>query len=312
MKEPHQIFAALADPTRVRILLLAEQLQLSVGELAEVLDQSQPRVSRHVRLLAEAGLVERRKEGAYVFVRLLEDSPAGPIAALIHRIYGQYVAEDFLRQENLRLQQVRSDRQQAIDDWFQAHADEWDLFRQMAGQEDAVDLIIARQVRNGRIGRLLDIGTGTGRLLAQLAPWADSATGVDRSPEMLRLARGNLTANGTQTADLVQADMLSLPFADAAFDTIILQHVLHFTDSPVAALQEMARILAPGGRLIIADYAAHDHEELRTELQHRHLGFEEEALLHMLAMAGLSGRRVSRHDGPKLSVLILEGQDDKA
>ena len=250
MKEPHLLFAALADPTRVRILLLVEQLQLSMGELAEVLDQSQPRVSRHVRLLAEADLVERRKEGAFVFVKLRDDGPAVEIAGLIARHYGSAADSTLLRVENLRLGQVRAARQKAIDDWFEAHAEEWDLFRKMAGQEDGVDRILAEAAANPAVGRLLDIGTGTGRLLAHLAPRADSATGVDRSPEMLRLARGKLAVNGVQSADLLQADMLALPFTDASFDTIILQHVLHFADDPATALREARRVLAPDGKLL--------------------------------------------------------------
>lgn len=309
--EPHELFAALADPTRVRILLLVERLQLAIGELAEILGQSQPRVSRHVRLLADAGLVERRKEGAFVFVGIA-DGAAAPVVALINRLWGNDPAAPLLEAESRRLRQVCDARQQAIDDWFEAHAGEWDLFRKLAGQEDGIDQALAEAARRPAVGHLLDIGTGTGRLLATLASEARSATGVDRSPEMLRLARGKLADSGSQAAQLVQADMLALPFADARFDTVILQHVLHFADNPAAALRETARVMAPAGKLLVADYAAHDHEQLRTEMQHRRLGFAPESMLALMAAAGLRGELLSTHPGPELSVLIFEGQHANA
>ena len=304
MIAPHDIFAALADPTRVKILLLVQDLQLSVGELADLLDQSQPRVSRHVRILAEAGLVHRQKEGAWVFVGLADTAPATALAGLAASLQP---GADPIATERARLGQVRAERQRVVDDWFEANAGEWDLLRRMGGQEEAVETALMEAAAPD-VGRLLDIGTGTGRVLELLAPKADNATGVDRSPEMLRLARGKLAAAGSQSADLKQADMRSLPFEGSSFDTVTMQHVLHFADDPAAILQEASRVLAPGGKLLVADYAAHGHEELRTRYHHARLGFEEEGLLSMLASAGLSPRLVSRHAGPQLSVLLWEGR----
>ena len=302
---PHEIFAALADPTRVKIMLLVRDLQLSVGELAEILGQSQPRVSRHVRILGDAGLVKRQKEGAWVFVGLGDEVPAAEIADLAHRLFA---GPDPIEGERARLRQVRADRQKAIDDWFEANAGEWDMLRRMGGQDEAVEeAFIAASDR--KAGRLLDIGTGTGRILEILAPFAATATGIDRSPEMLRLARGKLTAESGQAVDLRQADMGNLPFADHSFDTVTMQHVLHFADDPGAVLAEAARVLAPGGRLLVADYAAHEHEELRTRHRHARLGFDDETLLGLLNEAGLEGRLVSRHPGPELTVLLCEGRN---
>ena len=305
MNQAQDIFAALADPTRARILLLVRDLQLSVGELADILDQSQPRVSRHVRILAEAGLVRRHKEGAWVFVGPGDRAFVDPVLALIQAVAGD---ADPIASERSRLAQVRADRQQRIDQWFEANAGEWDLLRRLGGDDGAVEQALASAAAQPAVGRLLDIGTGTGRILELLSGAADAATGVDRSPEMLRIARGKLASAGNQRADLLQADMRSLPFPDAAFDTVTMHHVLHFADNPAAVVAEAARVVAPGGKLIVADYAAHDREELRSRFQHSRLGFEDEVLSGLLAQAGLSPRRLSAHPGPELCVMLWEGR----
>lgn len=305
MDKAQDIFAALADPTRARILLLVRDLQLSVGELADILDQSQPRVSRHVRILAEAGLVRRHKEGAWVFVGPGDRVLVEPVFTLIAAVAG---GGDPIAAERMRLAQVRADRQQRIDQWFEANAGEWDLLRRMGGDDAAVEQALAQAAARPSVGRLLDIGTGTGRILELLAGTAESATGVDRSPEMLRIARGKLAAAGNQKADLLQADMRALPFPDAAFDTVTMHHVLHFADNPAAVLAEAARLVAPGGKLIVADYAAHDREELRSRFQHSRLGFDEQSLSGLLAQAGLAPALLSSHPGPQLSVMVWEGR----
>ena len=299
------IFAALADPTRTRILLLVRDLQLSVGELADILDQSQPRVSRHVRILAEAGLVRRQKEGAWVFVGVGDAALSERINDLISSLSD---GADPIAPERSRLAQVRAERQRRIDGWFEANAGEWDLLRRLSGQDEAVeDALVAAAAEPG-VGRLLDIGTGTGRVLELLAKQADSAVGIDRSPEMLRLARGKLAGSGNQSAEVRQADMSALPFADGSFDTVTLHHVLHFADEPAAVVSEAARLLSPGGKLLVADYAAHELEELRTRFHHSRLGFEDEAVLGFMKAAGLSAKLKSSHPGPELCVQLWEGR----
>ncbi len=305
MNRLHDIFAALADPTRVKVLLLVRDLQLSMGELADLLDQSQPRVSRHVRILAEAGLVRRHKEGAWVFVGLGEHAPSAEIYALVEKLLPD---QDLIAPERARLALVRAERQRAVDDWFRSHAGEWDLLRRLGGQEADVEAALVAAARTPAVGRLLDIGTGTGRLLELLAPDATTATGIDRSPEMLRMARGKLAGEGQQLADVRQADMRQLPFNDAAFETVTLHHVLHYADDAAAVIAEAARTLAPGGKLLIADFAPHSQEELRARYQHVRLGFEDAAVLGWLAAAGLSSRVVSHHPGPELGVTLWEGR----
>jgi ArsR family transcriptional regulator len=305
MNRLHDIFAALADPTRVKILLLVRDMQLSMGELADLLDQSQPRVSRHVRILAEAGLVRRHKEGAWVFVGLGENAPTAEIYALVERLLPD---RDPIGTERARLAQVRAERQRSVDDWFRAHAGEWDLLRRLGGQDADVEAAILDAAAVPAVGRLLDIGTGTGRILELLATEAEAATGIDRSPEMLRLARGKLAGAGQQLAEVRQADMRALPFPDRSFDTVTLHHVLHFADDPADVISEAARTVAPAGKLLVADYAPHGHEEFRTRYQHVRLGFDDPAVLGWLAAAGLAPRVVSHHPGPELGVTLWEGR----
>ena len=304
------ILAALADPTRLKIMLLIRDLELAMGELAEVLDQSQPRVSRHVRILAEAGLVRRNKEGAWVFVGLGGHVPTAEIYALVDELLS---GRDPIVAERARLLQVRALRQKQVDQWFDAHAAEWDFMRALEGPESAVEAAIQAAARAdgaggaGEVGRLLDIGTGTGRIIELLGAEAVSATGVDRSPEMLRLARAKLAAGDTASAEVRQADMRALPFEAQSFDTVTLHHVLHFADDPAATIEESARMVAPGGKLLVVDYAPHTREDFRTRFQHLRLGFEDAAVSSWIASAGLVSAVVSHHSGPELTVTLWQG-----
>lgn len=303
MPETHDIFAALADPTRLRILLLVRDLELAMGELADVLGQSQPRVSRHVRILSEAGLVNRHKEGAWVFVGPGSGAPHAELYALLDRLLA---GQDLCATERVRLQQVRADRQKAVDDWFRTNAAEWDLMRRLEGPDTAMDeALVACATRERAVGRLLDIGTGTGRMLELLLPHASHAIGIDRSPEMLRLARAKLDAGHVE---IRQADMRALPFDTGAFDTVVMHQVLHFADDPAGVVAEAARVLATGGRLLIVDHAAHTHEALRSRFQHLRLGFDEPAVNGWMAAAGLSPSVAARAVGPEITSILWEGQ----
>jgi len=302
------ILSALADSTRLRILLLLRGVELSMGELAEVLDQSQPRVSRHVRILAEAGLVRRSKEGAWVFVSLHEAAPLTALFGLVDAELARIAPSAMLTHDRARLAQVRLARQQALDSWFAANAAEWDMMTALEGKASSIDQAILSCARSGKVGRLLDIGTGTGRLLEQLAPEAGSVAAVDRSPEMLRLARSRLGRLPGINPEMRQADMLALPWGEDSFDTIILHQVLHFAEDPQAALAEAARVLAPGGKLVIADYAPHQHEALRQQFRHRRLGFDTADLKRMGKPAGLRIAECSRHPGPQLETILWEAR----
>ncbi len=283
------ILRAMADPSRVRILLLVRRMELSVGEIAAVLGQSQPRVSRHIRILADAGLVTRAKEGAWVFVRLGDVTHTGPVLAAIDALAGDAGAAD---QE--RLAAVRAERAAAADAWFAAHAADWDRERALYIAETAVEAAIETALTPGVLGNLLDIGTGTGRMIELLGPRATSALGIDRSPEMLRLARGRIEGAGLTHGAVRRGDMYALPPADGSIDTVIIHQVLHFADDPAAVIAEAARVLAPGGRLLVVDFMPHGREELRSQQRHLRLGFADDQLLDWLAAAGLSGRVAAR------------------
>lgn len=299
-----EIFRSLADPTRLRIFVLLRAMELSVGELAHVLGQSQPRVSRHVRILIDAGLVERRKEGSWVFLSLGSADRIGPLLALVEA-WAERLGEDpWTLADAARLAAVTADRAAAAERYFASHAADWDSLRSLHIAESEVEAAIGRALGKRPVGRLVDIGTGTGRMIELFGPSAASALGIDRSPEMLRLARVKLAGLG---AELRQADMYSLPLETGAADTVIIHQVLHYAQRPGAAVAEAARLLAPAGRLLVVDFAPHEREELRDRDAHVRLGFADEAVLKYMDDAGLARRVVDRLEGGELTVTIWEG-----
>jgi ArsR family transcriptional regulator len=307
-----KIFAALADPTRLRILMLLRAMELSVGELAQVLGQSQPRVSRHVRILIDAGLAERRKEGSWVFLSLGARPRTEPLLQMLDRWTDIDGADPWTAADAARLTAVRADRAAAATRYFASHARDWDALRSLHVAESEVEAAIARALGVGggggaAIGRLVDIGTGTGRMIELFARAAEQALGIDRSPEMLRLARAKLAEAGLGAVELRQGDMYSLPLKAESADTVIIHQVLHYAQNPAAAVAEAARLLGPGGRLLIVDFAPHEREELRGEHAHVRLGFADEAMVRLMAEAGLDGRVVEHLEGGELTVTIWLG-----
>ncbi len=292
------IFRALGDPTRLRIFALLRRMELSVGELAQVLGQSQPRVSRHIRILADAGLTTRRREGSWVFLALAVDPAHEPLLAAIDQTAGEWAEDDAAR-----LDAVRAERVAAAGRYFAAHADDWDAIRSLYISEQQVEAAMAAMLGERPIGRLVDLGTGTGRMLELFGRTAARAVGVDRSPEMLRLARAKL-ADAVPTAELRQGDLTALPLADATADTVILHQVLHFVPQPASALAEAARLVAASGRMLIADFAPHDREELRSRDAHQRLGFSDTQIEAWLASAGLELAAVKELEGGELTVKL--------
>jgi len=299
------IFRALADSTRLRIVALLRAMELSVGELAQVLGQSQPRVSRHVKILCDAGLAERRKEGSWVFVALGADAKVQPILAALD---SWDEADHWTIADEARLAAVRADRASAAAEWFEANAGEWDAIRSLHVADSEIEAAMARALGDTKLGCLIDIGTGTGRMLELFAPLAEYALGIDRSSEMLRLARAKLSERGFANAELRQADLYALPLADGGADAAILHHVLHFAQQPGAAIGEAARVLSDGGRLLIVDFAPHDREELRSRDAHTRLGFSDEQILGWFAGAGLAPVLVETLEGGELTVKLWLGR----
>lgn len=300
------IFRALADPTRLRIMALLRAMELSVGELAHVLGQSQPRVSRHVKILTDAGLADRRKEGAWVFVGLGQRAIVEPLLAAAEA-WGR--ADDHEAAADLdRLAAVRADRATAAGQWFAEHAAEWDAIRSLHVAESEVEAAMMAMLSGEALGRLVDIGTGTGRMIALLSPRAKRSLGIDRSPEMLRMARSKLSEAGMDMVELRQGDMYALPLPPGSADTAVLHQVLHYAQQPAAAIAEAARLLVRGGRLLIVDFARHEREELRQRAAHVRLGFDDAQLSAWFDEAGLVLDETAELAGGALTVKLWLGR----
>lgn len=300
-------FRALADPTRLRILALLRAMELSVGELAQVLGQSQPRVSRHVKILCDAGIAARRKEGSWVFLGPGADARVAPLFQLLDSWAGLDADNHWAVADTARLAAVRADRAAAAERYFAAHADQWDAIRSLHVAESEVENAMDAALQGRPIGRLADIGTGTGRMIELFGARCESAIGIDRSSDMLRLARAKLGAGPLANWDLRQGDITALPLDDAACDTVILHQVLHYIPAPETAIRELSRILADGGRLLVADFAPHDREELRDRDAHARLGFSDEQMNAWFRAAGLTMDLSRELAGGALTVKIWRG-----
>jgi SAM-dependent methyltransferase len=276
---------AAGEPTRVRILALLTRAELTVTELTSVLRQSQPRVSRHLKLLTDAGLIERAREGAWVFYRAGEAGAAAGVRDAVVSLLPDRDATLFRDLE--RLEVVRAQRAAQAQRYFAANAAEWNRLRALHVAEADVETAILSLVAGQRFAAHLDLGTGTGRILELLSPQAERSTGVDLSPEMLTIARSRLAQAGLTRAHVRLADLFELPAEDASFDLVTVHQVLHYLDDPGRAVAEAARVLKRGGTLLIADFAPHDIEGLRTEHQHRRLGFDRREVASWLEAAGL-------------------------
>ena len=303
-------FQALADLTRLRILALLRRMELSVGELAQVLGQSQPRVSRHLKILADAGVLERRKEGSWVFLTLTDSPHLEPIFALLD-CWVDLATRSLFAADAARTETIRSDRAEAANRYFAGHARVWDQIRSLHVAESEVERAIDRSLGRRPLGRLVDIGTGTGRMIELFGPRAAHAIGIDRSSEMLRLARVKLESAGIASS-LRQGDMYALPLDDETADSIIIHQVLHYAHSPAAAIGEAARVLAPGGTLLVVDFAAHEREELRERDAHVRLGFDDEVMAAWFSAAGLTIDHIEHLKGGELTVTLWRGSKERA
>lgn len=301
-----ELFQALADPSRLRIVALLRSMELSVGELAQVLCQSQPRVSRHVKILADSGLIDRHKEGSWVFLALTGGPRTDALVSLLDHVLDP-ASRASLDADAVRLAAVRADRAEAAARYFAAHAEAWDSIRSLHVAESAVERAIEQALADRPLGTLVDIGTGTGRMIELLGPTAAQALGIDRSSEMLRLARVKLDKAGIADASLRQADMYGLPLEADSADSVIIHQVLHYALAPAAAITEAARVLRPGGRLLVVDFAAHDREDLRIADAHLRLGFSDEAITGWFAAAGLEPDLVEHLPGGELTVTLWRG-----
>jgi ubiquinone/menaquinone biosynthesis C-methylase UbiE len=293
-------------------LALLAEAELTVSDLTQILRQSQPRISRHLKLLVEAGLVERFREGAWAFFRLAE---RGPTAALAREPVARLDASDQVAvRDRGRLAAVRAARAQAAQDYFRAHAAEWDRIRKLHVADEAVEAAIRDALADRPFRSLLDLGTGTGRILEMFGPAVERGLGIDLSLDMLLLARERVERAGLRHCSVRQGDIYDLAVPGDAFDVVIIHQVLHFLDDGARAIREAARVLAPSGRLLVVDFAPHDLEFLREEHAHRRLGFAADTVEQWMRAAGLDmtfHRNLSPEPGGRIAVSLWLGRDPR-
>jgi len=306
------ILKAAAEPTRLRILALLAEAELTVSDLTEILRQSQPRLSRHLRLLTEAGLVDRFREGSWAFFRLGE---RGGTAELARALIGRLKTDDaIVLRDRERLAAVRTSRAAAAQNYFRRHAAEWDRIRRLHVADAAVESAIRTALADKPIRSLLDLGTGTGRMLELFGADIERGLGLDLSLDMLALARARLDRAGLKHCSVRHGDIYDLALPRDSFDVVIIHQVLHFLDDSARAIAEAARVLRPGGRLLVVDFAPHDLEFLREEHAHRRLGFSAETVTGWLEAAGLDVlRQETLPPGPqgKIAVSLWLARDPR-
>lgn len=290
MEQLLAMLRAAGDSTRLRLLLILREAELTVSELTQILGQSQPRVSRHLKLLCDAGLLQRFKEGSWVFYRAADQGAGATFAGALLDLAES--TQSMLEGDIRRLADVRAARAGVAANFFKANADEWERIRSLHAPEKDVEEAIVRLMNQAPIGSLLDAGTGTGRMLELLAPYIRRGVGVDVSPEMLAIARDRLESAKAHHCQVRLADVFRLPFdfdaPDSGFDAVLFHQVLHYLDDPQAAVVDAARVLRPGGRIVVADFAPHALEFLRDELAHRRLGFSDREVEGWFKAAGLT------------------------
>ncbi len=293
---------AAAEPTRLRLLALCAHGELTVTELTQILGQSQPRVSRHLKLLVEAGLLDRFREGTWAFYRTSETHAC---AALGRMIVDLIPGDDQTLALDLgRLETVKAHRAEQAAAYFRLNAARWDEIRKYYVDEAEIERAMTALLPVGDVGELLDIGTGTGRMLEVYGAAARRAVGIDTSRDMLAVARANLERAGLRNCQVRLGDMYQLPAPNASFDTVTVHQVLHYADTPAAVIAEAARVLRPGGRLMVVDFAPHREERLRIDHAHRRLGFSDDELANWLKRANLVPEPATHLHGALLTVCV--------
>ncbi len=275
---------AAGEPTRLRILSLLASEELSVMEMSRILDQSQPRVSRHLKLMTDSGLIERFPDGARVYYRLSHDPHARRLIDTVLDI----LADDAGDADHRRLNEVRKDREQAAETYFEQIAPQWDRLRSLYVSESAVEAALEKAVGPGPFKRVVDLGTGSGRMLTLFGKKAKMSVGLDLSQNMLNIARANVSKAGLNKVELRHGDIFATRLPAGSADLVIVHQVLHYLADPAAAVAEAARLVCPGGRLVIVDFAPHDFEHMREAHQHRRLGFSDQEILGWLDDSGLT------------------------
>ena len=302
MEKLLQGLRAAAEPTRLRIIALCGHAELSVTELVMILGQTQPRVSRHLKLLVEGGLLQRNKEGNRAYYRLSTEAEGADLARMLNDLMP---GEDEVHALDLsRLSSVKADRVRYAESFLDPYSQEIIELRGMWPPDEVIDKCILALLKDRSIQNLLDLGTGAGRILRTIAPFVVKGTGIDNSLEMLSIARARLDQEGIKNCQVRVGDMYRLPFKKNSFDLITINSLLRYADEPKKVIAEAARVLEKKGALLIVDLAAHDLSALRDEYGHSWLGFSEAEMVEMLSEENLTADRVKHIDGQKLNVCI--------
>ncbi len=276
---------AAAESSRLRILLLLSRGDLTVSDLTEIMNQSQPRVSRHLKLLLEAALIERYQEGSWAYFRLSDMEGARQfVVGLVGRVD---TSDPQVERDLERLAAVKQRRRDRAAEYFRANAASWDEIRSLHAPDRDVEAKLTEMIGEQTIHAMLDLGTGTGRILELLGDRYRRGVGIDMSREMLAVARSNLEQAGITHAQVRHGDVYAPPVDRDSFDLVTIHQVLHYLDDPALVIREAARVLRPSGRLVIVDFAPHSHEFLRGEHAHARLGFSDAQIGEWLSETGL-------------------------
>jgi len=281
---------AAAEPTRLRILLLLAGGELNVKDLTLILGQSQPRISRHMKLLCEAGLIERFRDGSWVYFHISDRQPGGRLA--LRLVADVDPSEASVRRDRERAEALKREREASAQSFFEEHAADWDRIRALHVAENDVEAAMRRALGDGTFDFFVDLGTGTGRTLELFADRFERGVGLDVNQTMLTYARANLKSKGCTNAQVRHGDLYSLSLADEQADAVVMHQVLHFLSDPALAIREAARVLAPGGKLLIVDFAPHELEFLRSREAHERLGFTHDQVTGWLKDVGLVPKSV--------------------
>ncbi|MEM7122869.1 MAG: metalloregulator ArsR/SmtB family transcription factor [Pseudomonadota bacterium] len=293
---------AVGEPTRLRLLCLCAHNDLTVSELVQILGQSQPRISRHLKLLCEAGLLERRSEGNWAYFRVTD---RGAVADLSRHLVDLLGPSDTVLQGDLeRLDGLIRARIERADAYFAANAARWHDIRSLHVDDAQIERCLIDAMTGETVDDLLDIGTGTGRMVELLAPHVGRAIGIDQSRAMLQVARATLERHGIKNGSVQRANMYSLPMAPRSFDGVVMHQVLHYAERPAEAIAEAGRVLRDGAPLAIVDFARHERTDLRDNHAHRWLGFDPSDVAAWAAHAGLAVDDTVDLPGGELTVLI--------
>ncbi len=296
---------AAGEPTRLRLLALCAHGELTVGELTTILDQSQPRVSRHLKLMVEAGLLQRFREGAQVYYRITED---GDVTTLARTLVDLLPSDDSeLNNDLAGLDAIWQRRAKLADAYFNDNAAHWDEIRQLHVAEAAVEARLLDMVGRQKIDTHVDIGTGTGKILALLSERVERSIGIDTNTEMLTIARTYLERENIKNAHVRKGDMYCMPLENDSMDLATLHLVLHYSLEPAEVIAEAARVLRDNGKLVIVDFASHQEEQLRSEHQHKRLGFGDREILQSMLQAGLQPGPTEALVGDPITVKLWQG-----